>query len=972
MKKYSKDEAKNRIIKLVEHFEENVKNTNQSVPEGVIRKNYIDKMFGYLNWDVRNEELLPIDEEYVKEEENVEVKGRKKRPDYTFCFPAGKPIFFLEAKSPTAVKISTNIDSAFQLRSYGWSSGFFISVLTNFEELAIYNTKNVEPNKNDSASKGRLEILKYTEYADRFDDIWELFEFNNVAEGSIIDYAIQKRIISETPIKGSITVDEAFLRDIEIWRRDLAHIINLRNQGISKHDLNYSVQKIIDRIIFLRIAEDRDIQPFGSLKNATNYSALCKLFRDADKKYNSGLFHFSDKKNRGIPDTITPNLRIDDNTIQDIINPLYAGCKYAFDVLPAYILGSVYERFLGKEVELSKKKISIDEKPAVRKAGGVYYTPEHIVEYIIENTISQKSDAKILDPACGSGSFLLVAYQYMLNFYQRKKTNSKLTLAERKQILLDHIFGVDLDEQAVEVAKLSLLLKVLEGVTKNEIDKLQKGEYVLPDLYKNIKCGNSLIDDVTVAGEKAFVWEEEFPEIFDSNKELLEGVGFDCVIGNPPYVQFQKDKENSKNYSHYQTYSATGDIYCIFYEQGMNLLKPNGHLGFITSNKWMRAGYGEKLRGLFSQYNPKYLIDLSGIKIFDDATVDCNILIIQKRKNQNKTTACQVKEKMIDPRKIDEHNKRLEQREQGKLHRTAPIPKFNLKKYVNIKENHSVCAFNTSDAWVITNEIESQIKAKIETVGTPLKDWDIKINFGIKTGFNEAFIIDEERRSVLLADYPNSDEIIKPILRGRDIERYNYKWAGLYLINTHNGIKNKNIPRVDVEDYPAVKEHLDNYYKYLEKRQDQGDTPYNLRDCAYLDEFEKEKIIYAEICVEPRFYLDKDGSFFPEATSFIMTGDRIKYIYCFLHHPIITFAFKKFYAGGGLGDKGYRYKKQFVEKIPIPIPDKKTERQIEKLLEKKNYDKIDEIVFGLYGLTEEEIIYIIDPEKYKEEYEEKK
>jgi len=252
-----------------------------------------------------------------------------------------------------------------------------------------------------------------------------------------------------------------------------------------------------------------------------------------------------------------------------------------FSVMPSYILGSVYERFLGKEINTEGPITKIDDKPAVRKAGGVYYTPEYIVKYIVENTIQKPNDKiKILDPACGSGSFLLIAYEYMLDYYKMKKPSGKLTLAEKKQILTDHIYGVDLDPQAVEVTMLSLYLKVLEGVTSEEVTAhTQKGKQkILPSLHNNIKCGNSLIDDSSVVGEKAFVWEKEFPQV-------LLGGGFDVVVGNPPYVQLQKDKENSKNYAHYKTYTATGDIYCIFYEQAINLLKTNGTLGMITSNK---------------------------------------------------------------------------------------------------------------------------------------------------------------------------------------------------------------------------------------------------------------------------------------------------------------------------------------------------------------------------------------------------
>ena len=248
---------------------------------------------------------------------------------------------------------------------------------------------------------------------------------------------------------------------------------------------------------------------------------------------------------------------------------------------------------------------------------------------------------------------------------------------------------------------------------------------------------------------------------------------------------------------------------------------------------------------------------------------------------------------------------------------------------------------------MILSDIEQRIKAKIEAIGTPLKDWDIQINYGIKTGFNDAFIIDGKKRAELIAQDPKSEEIIRPILRGRDIKRYGYEFADLYLINTHNGVKEKGIKRIDIDDYPAVKTHLDSFYKQLEKRQDKGDTPYNLRNCAYIEDFYKQKIMYSEIVKEPQFYLDNKGEFFAEATTFIMTGSNLDYLYNLLHSKIITYFFKTFYAGGGLGVDGYRYKKAFLERLPIP--------QIKSKVEFKTNDEIERYISLAYNLTEEEI-----------------
>ena len=240
-----------------------------------------------------------------------------------------------------------------------------------------------------------------------------------------------------------------------------------------------------------------------------------------------------------------------------------------------------------------------------------------------------------------------------------------------------------------------------------------------------------------------------------------------------------------------------------------------------------------------------------------------------------------------------------------------------------VRQQDIICDFSTSDSWVILSPIEQSIKKKIEAIGTPLKDWDINIYRGVLTGCNEAFIINTEKRDEILANCQTDDErtrtaeLIRPILRGRDIKRYGYVDNGLFLINTHNGIKNK-LPRIDINDYPAVKVHLDQYWDRISTRADKGDTPYNLRNCAYWEDFSKPKIMYSEIVRSPQFYLDEQGKFFPEATTFILIGEHLRYLYNIFHSKVFTYFFKHFYAGGGLGEDGYRYKKVFFEKLPIP------------------------------------------------------
>ena len=275
-----------------------------------------------------------------------------------------------------------------------------------------------------------------------------------------------------------------------------------------------------------------------------------------------------------------------------------------------------------------------------------------------------------------------------------------------------------------------------------------------------------------------------------------------------------------------------------------------------------------------------------------------------------------------------------------------------------VQQQNSVCDFGSSESWVILSPIEQSIKRKIEKVGTPLKDWDIQINYGIKTGFNEAFIISTEKRKEILAncqteeERKKTDELIRPILRGRDIKRYGYVDNGLFLINTHNGIRNK-LPRIDINDYPAVKAHLDQYWDRISARADKGDTPYNLRNCAYWEDFSKPKIMYSEIVRSPQFYLDEQGQFFPEATTFILTGEHLQYLYNIFHSKVFTYFFKHFYAGGGLGEDGYRYKKVFFEKLPIP---KMIGTPNQQVIERANENiNIEKNCLLLFNFSEDEI-----------------
>ena len=434
----------------------------------------------------------------------------------------------------------------------------------------------------------------------------------------------------------------------------------------------------------------------------------------------------------------------------------------------------------------------------------------------------------------------------------------------------------------------------------------------------------------------AFEWRIEFPEVLD---EYGRFVGFDCIVGNPPYIQLQKMGEAADALAkmEYATYERTGDIYCLFYELGWQLLRPFGLLCFITSNKWMRAGYGENTRSFLSdKTNPRLLVDFSGVKVFDSATVDTNILLFEKSPNTH-DTLCAV----TSSQPCDVIN--------------------NLGVYV--QQQGTTRGFSGPAAWVVLTPIEQSIKRKIESIGKPLRDWDISINYGIKTGYNDAFIITTERRDEILSNCKSEEErqrtetIIRPILRGRDIKRYSYDWAGLWLINTHNGIKGK-IPRIDINDYPAIKAHLDQFWDKIKTRADQGDTPYNLRNCAYSDDFSQPKIMYPNMTKFIPFYYDEKG-FYQNDKSFMITGNHLAYLTAFLNSSLFKFCFLDNFPELQGGTRELR--KIFFDKIPVlnvsdDVNDefKVLVNEIQTKYSKEKAIAIDNMLFDLYDLTKAE------------------
>lgn len=623
-----------------------------------------------------------------------------------------------------------------------------------------------------------------------------------------------------------------------------------------------------------------------------------------------------------------------------------------------------------------------------------------------QQVVEALKKVKICDPAIGSGAFPMGLLRELFLCRTAIEGFDKNKLVEiKKHIIQQNIYGVDIDRGAVDIARLRFWLSLI-------VD--EETPHALPNLDFKIMQGNSLLEqykgvDLSTMTEKKYdqraglswidnmvdVYREELRSMLEEyydcadhikkqslRTKIIENVkqqlseqsinvdfgeldlsgnnqffllrtwfydvfsqgGFDIVIGNPPYVQLQNNSgELASLYQgqNYKTFARTGDIYCLFYERGWQLLKEGGHLCYITSNKWMRAGYGEKTREFFAnKTNPMLLIDFAGVKIFESATVDTNILLFSKSNNQHETVCAVTNKQNKDSVK-------------------------NLSDFV--QQQSVVCDFSNSESWVILSPIEQSIKRKIEAVGTPLKDWDISIYRGVLTGCNEAFIISTEKRDEILTNCKTEDErkrtaeLIRPILRGRDIKRYGYVDNGLFLINTHNGIKGK-LPRIKIEDYPAVKTHLDQYWDKISTRADKGDTPYNLRNCAYMEDFFKPKVMWKIIGCNINFCFDEKQMICNNAVD-IMVGERNSLIqFVGIMNSKLFDWYLKLTTEAEVQGGGIQLYVTTLEKtlLKLDFPQTLTETIYNRICGKVDDLFVDEKIFDAYQLTDEEKHFIMN------------
>ena len=1044
-----KEQAYEQISRRAELFGKHINSYKAAdrQNETETRVKFIDHFFKSLGWDMDNSKCLPPPLEEVIREETISLEGAETkknelfarntqgRTDYTFRDSRGKPLFYVEAKKPS-IDILEGNEEALQIRSYSWNTNLPIGVLTDFEEFAVYDG-TIPTQITDLAAVARADYFNYEQYSDRktFDYIYDRFAQPNVTHGSLREYQ-QTYNDRFSYRKGAKTVDEAFLESLEAWRTELAqHIVQYNDQeAFSLDEINYFVQITLNRILFLRNCEDRNIEPYKALFICTEegfneknraYANFLNLCERADRRYNSGLFDLS-RYNR-----LVYRMRIGNNELAKLIrNTYYPVSPYRFELISPDILGTAYERFLGKTITLSlktdargrimetilpngnrvpKQLATVDYKPEVRKAGGVFYTPEYVVRYIVENTIGKLiqgfaptdvAKMTFCDPACGSGSFLIGAYQYLIDWHTQyyienpTKTGKtsplvggRLTVAERKRILTNNIYGVDIDAQAVEVTKLSLLMLCLADSESPD----PTTEHILPNIDANVQCGNSLIDT-------EFDWKTQFKAVFEKG-------GFDAVVGNPPYVRQELWSNDYKTYfaESYKTYHGLADLYVFFIERSFYLLKKDGLYSIIVGNKWMRAGYGEPLRRFLLEKRMLEITDFGDLPVFKGVAAYPCILSVQNsapliQKAAEMPNSEHLPEKVSElyqafetartsgylPEAVQENlqiaqyeannmvelSKKIQQLYAYKLELNGLFNKLqdilneinkerlrvadtigmkmtliktldfdNLAHYINANAiiwRQEKLGVNN---WVVTNDEKSNLLEKLQNKGIELKKYINGESYrGVITGLSEAFIITENDKKIIenTTTYPT---ILRPYCAGRDVQQYIQPETDKSLVLFPKGFTNKagNNPANPLawlqHTYSGIATHLLAFQNAAQKRYDKGDYWWELRACDYYPLFEQPKIMYQVFQVKPCFTLDTRGYFCNNSVWFIPSDE--KYLLGLLNSKLGWYLITQ-YCSQIQG--GYQLIWKYLSKIPIYKID------FSVASEKIKHDKISDLV----------------------------
>lgn len=932
------EQAKELVAEKVKQFSSKIKEYKRSTyNETEVRIDFVNPFFKALGWDIDNEAGLPQHLREVTHEATVLVdedgKKKGKKPDYSFKVGT-ELLFYLETKKP-AVDITADDAPAFQLRRYGWSGNLKVSVLTNFTDLYIYDC-TIRPLESDKLGTAMVAHYHYTEYVDKFDEIYGLLSKEAVQSGHFNEvFSNIRTSLRREPF------DAYFLLQIKQWRLTLGESIAQRNPGISIDTLNIGVQRILNRIIFLRICEDRSFENYETLKAVHTYEELKQLFLAADKKYDSGLFEMLEE------DRLQPS----DDVLVDIFKDFYyPNSSYEFSVVDPYIIGSIYELFLEEQLQIDADgQVSVVKKPEAVDSQGAVNTPKNITDIIVEQTLSTLLEEKeysdirkirIADICCGSGNFLLSAFEYLINYHiewhmSHDKENAikegviyqipgsedyRLSFKERRTILTQNIWGVDIDPLAVEVSKFSLFLKLLEYTSNEEMSASSHSSFskILPRLEDNIKNGNSLVSMAFAKFAPSVFDDEHLLEkirMFDWKTEFANN-GFDAIIGNPPYIRVQNMVHYSpqeyafykSKYSGFETSSSDLlDKYYLFIERAWSLLNPDGVLGYIVPHKFMTISSGESLRKYLSSNKAVCkIIHFGANQAFKDRSTYTCVLLLSKESSATFEIAF-----------INDWNKFL----------------FEHRPNFGVYDQDTL----TGAPWTfipreITDCLDS-IKPKCSSL-EEIAD----IFVGVQTSADKVYILyatDEDDKFVYFTDKDgNARKAEKGILRksiyDAKLHRFEPITANSYIIFPYinsNG-KAQLIDHATMkESYPEVYAYLSAYRKELDTRNMPNrteDTWYAYGRSQSLKRFiSEEHLIWPVLSLDSNYVYDNELVVFTGGGNGPFYGIEMKkatqesifYIQAILNHWLMELLVKQ---GASVFRGGYySHGKQFIAKLPI-------------------------------------------------------
>lgn len=914
-KKFIKDLDKATIEaayqKLVAHFgNADVQDNIRKAKEEQYQEGFLDALFvDVLGYTLNPQPNFNLITEQKNEKNSKKADGAILKND--------KPIAVIELKSVKTTDLQSIEIQAFNYKNNQTECVYVVT--SNFQKIRFYIENAVDFEEFDlfDLSKERFELL------------YLCLHVNHV----LSDLPLR---IKQASLEREENITKKLYADYSLFKQTLFKDISTQNKGLDSLTLFKKTQKLLDRFLFIFFAEDKGLLPPNSVSEILNQWDKLKELDAYQPLYNRfklyfgylnyghvGKHHTIFAYNGGLfaPDAVLDALIITDNI-------LYNHCRvlshYDFDTeVDTNILGHIFEHSLNEvdEIAANTEGSSFDKTKTKRKKDGIFYTPRYITKYIVESTVGQlcqqkkqalgldnealiKADTKkdrklyqskiaeyrqwllqltILDPACGSGAFLNQALEFLIQEHRLVDTMTAMLFGDSlmmtdnvTEILENNIFGVDINEESVDIARLALWLRTAKIGRK------------LNDLSRNIKCGNSLISDPSVAGDLAFDWQAAFPQVFQKG-------GFDVVIGNPPYVRQELLPILEKEWliKNYQVGNGTADLYTYFYEKSLILLKENGSLGFITPNKFIKAGYGKKLRHYLSNLQIRGIVDFGELPVFSDAATFPCILLIDKQLTKGNTRFTKLKTLIF-----------------------SSVEQVVTDLGCDLEPN----IFKV-EQWQLANNDKGIILDKIKDKGIILKDY-LKgtINYGIKTGFNEAFIIDKTTKNRLISENSNSAELIKPFFVGDDIRFYRTNLEDKYIILTKIG--------VEIDHYPAILKHLQSHKEKLEKRYDKGKFYWELRACDYYNDFEKNKIIYPVIAKEPRFTIDTSGAFSNDKTFIIATEDY--FLLTVLNSKLIWFYLKSICSVLGDEDNGGRLELRsiYLKQLPIAMPSEIVEKEL--------------------------------------------